>query len=133
LTAQVYSDWEAIVLDSGSTDGSWEFFKSIASVDPRFRLYQLPREGAYEALNRGMQLATGELVHFATCDDTMTPEFLASMVEALGRCADSGIAGCDVMLINQNGGPLSAQGLTRHLSRGAIKRLLPHGNMVSAF
>src|SRR5947207_5778905 len=133
LTAQVYSDWEAIVLDSGSTDGSWEFFKSIASVDPRFQLHQIPREGVYAALNRGMPLATGEFLHFATCDDTMAPEFLARMVETLGRCPDAGIAVCDVMLINQNGEPLSAQDLTGHLSRGAIKRLLAHGKIVSAF
>ena len=133
LKAQVYSDWEAIVLDSGSSDGSWEFFKSIASADPRFRLYQVPREGVYAALNRGMQLATGELLHFATCDDTMSQEFLARMVEALGQCSDAGIAVCDVMLINRNGNELSAQDLTGHLSRGAIKRLLAHGNVGSAF
>lgn len=133
LMAQVYSDWEAIVLDSGSTDGSWEFFKSIASVDPRFRLYQVPREGVYAALNRGMQLATGEFLHFATCDDTMSPEFLVKMVEALRECPDAGVAVCDVMLINRNGNELSAQDLTGHLSRGAIKRLLAHGNVGSAF
>src|SRR5256885_5430721 len=133
LLAQVYSDWEAIVLDSGSTDGSWEFFKSIASADPRFRLHQIPREGVYAALNRGMQLATGELLHFATCDDTMAPEFLTRMVETLGQCPDAGIAVCDVMLINRNGNALSAQDLAGHLSRGAIKRLLAHGNVGSAF
>jgi glycosyltransferase involved in cell wall biosynthesis len=133
LIAQVYSDWEAIVLDSGSSDGSWEFFKSIASADPRFRLYQVPREGVYAALNRGMQLATGELLHFATCDDTMSPEFLARMVEALGQRPDAGIAVCDVRLINRNGNELSAQDLTGHLSRGAIKRVLAHGNVGSAF
>jgi glycosyltransferase involved in cell wall biosynthesis len=133
LKAQVYSDWEAIVLDSGSSDGSWEFFKSIASADPRFRLYQVPQEGVYAALNRGMPLATGEFLHFATCDDTMSSEFLAKMVEALGQCPDAGIAVCDVMLINRNGNELSAQDLTGHLSRGAIKRLLAHGNVGSAF
>ena len=133
LVSQVYSDWEAIVLDSNSTDGSWEFFKSIASADPRFRLYQVPREGVYAALNRGMQLATGELLHFATCDDTMFPEFLARMVEALDQRPEAGIAVCDVMLINRNSNELSAQDLTGHLSRGAIKRLLAHGNVGSAF
>ena len=133
LTAQVYSDWEAIVLDSGSTDGSWEFFKSIASVDPRFRVYQIPREGVYAALNRGIQLATGEFLHFATCDDTMSPEFLARMVEALGQCPDAGIAVCDLRLINRNSDELSAQDLTGHLSKGAVKRLLAHGNVGSAF
>src|SRR5438132_13902087 len=74
LLAQVYIDWEAIVLDSGSTDGSWEFFKSIASADPRFQLHRIPREGVYAALNRGIPLATGEFLHFATCDATMAPE-----------------------------------------------------------
>jgi glycosyltransferase involved in cell wall biosynthesis len=133
LTAQVYSDWEAIVLDSGSNDGSWEFFKSIASADPRFRLYQVPQGGVYAALNRGMQLAAGELLHFATCDDTMSPEFLAKMVEALRECPDAGVAVCDVALINRNGAELSARDLTGHLSRGAIKRLLAHGNVGSAF
>src|ERR1700719_1177587 len=133
LMAQVYADWEAIVLDSGSTDGSWELFKSIASRDRRFRLYQIPQEGVYAALNRGMQLATGELLHFATCDDTMSPEFLARMVEALGQCPDAGIAVCDVRLINPNSNELSAQDLTGHLSRGAIKRLLAHGSVFSAF
>src|SRR5438105_10280166 len=76
LTAQVYSDWEAIVLDSGSTDGSWEFFQSIASVDPRFLLYQIPREGVDAALNRAIQLATGELHHFATFYATSSLYFM---------------------------------------------------------
>jgi glycosyltransferase involved in cell wall biosynthesis len=133
LKAQVYSDWEAIVLDSGSSDGSWEFFKSIASADPRFRLYHVPREGVYAAINRGLQLATGELLHFATCDDTMSPEFLARMVAALGQCPDAGIAVCDVILINRKSDELSAHDLAGHLSRGAIKRLLAHGNVGSAF
>src|ERR1700719_5379551 len=80
LMAQVYSDWEAIVLDSNSTDGSWEFFKSIASADPRFRLYQVPREGVYAALNRGMQLATGEVLPFSIRADTMSPGILDRIV-----------------------------------------------------
>ncbi len=42
LLAQTFSNWEAIVLDSHSTDGSWKVFKSIASTDSRFRLYQVP-------------------------------------------------------------------------------------------
>src|SRR5438270_1854327 len=133
LLNQTFTNWEAIVLDSGSTDGSWEFFKSIAPSDSRFRLLQVPREGVYAALNHGMQLVTGELLHFATCDDTMSPEFLVKMVEALGRRSDAGIAVCDVMLINRNGNELSSQDLTSHLSRGALEGLLGHGNVGRAF
>src|ERR1700682_1436260 len=111
LLAQTFTNWEAIVLDSYSNDGSWEFFQSVASTDPRFRLYQIPREGLYAALNRGIQLATGEFLHIATCDDTMSPEFLTEMLHALSCCPEAGIAACDALLINRDGKELSAQDL----------------------
>src|SRR4051812_14174622 len=95
ILAQTDPDWEAIVLDSHSTDGSWESFQSVAARDPRFRLYQVPPEGVYAALNRGIELATGEFLCVATCDDTMTAEFLAAMTEALARCPAAGIVACD--------------------------------------
>ena len=123
LLAQTFLDWEAIVLDSHSADGTWEFFQSIASEDSRFRLYQVPREGLYAALNRGIELATGEFVHFATCDDTMSPEFLADMVDAFTRCPQAGIAACDVYFINQEGHKLSGEDMSAYLSRGAIRIL----------
>jgi glycosyltransferase involved in cell wall biosynthesis len=91
ILTQTFSDWEAIVLDSYSTDGSWEFFTSIASTDPRFRLYQVPQDGLYAALNRGMELARGEFLHIATCDDTMAPEFLTEMLKACAQYPEAGI------------------------------------------
>src|ERR1700736_4078799 len=76
LLGQTYSNWEAIVLDGGSTDGSWELWQTIGSKDPHFQVHQLGREGGlYAALNRGMEKATGEFVHVATCDDTAAPDF----------------------------------------------------------
>jgi glycosyltransferase involved in cell wall biosynthesis len=133
LVKQTQTNWEAIVLDSYSTDGSWEFFKSIASADSRFRLCQIPRDGLYAALNRGMPLVTGEFLHIATCDDTMVPEFLTVMLEALAQCPEAGIAVCDVLLINSNGDELSSKDLTGRLSRRAIKILLSAGTVRSAF
>src|SRR5260370_8992549 len=79
LLTQSFSNWEAIVLDSHSSDGSWEFFKSIASTDSRFRLYQVPRDGLYAALNRGVHLSSGEFLHIATSYDTIAPELLPDM------------------------------------------------------
>jgi glycosyltransferase involved in cell wall biosynthesis len=124
LLKQTFRDWEAIVLDSCSTDGSWEFFQSIANNDSRFRLLQIPRQGLYAALNRGIELATGEFLHIATCDDTMTPEFLAEMLRSLSRCPEAGIAACDALLINRGGKELSAQDLVGRLSKRAAKNLL---------
>ena len=124
LLTQTFSNWEAIVLDSHSSDGSWEFFKSIASTDSRFRLYQVPRDGLYAALNRGMQLASGEFLHIATCDDTMAPEFLTDMLNAYAQCPGAGIAVCDLLFIDRNGDKLLPADLIGHLTVRATKDLL---------
>jgi glycosyltransferase involved in cell wall biosynthesis len=124
ILAQSFSDWEAIVLDSKSDDGSWEFFQSVASSDSRFRLYQVPRDGLYAALNQGMPLATGEFLHIATCDDTMLPEFLAALLEAFAICPEAGLAASDVALINRNGDPLTREDMAGCLSVKSISTLL---------
>ena len=124
LLAQTFSSWEAIVLDSHSTDGSWEVFKSIASTDSRFLLHQLPQDGLYAALNRGMELARGEFLHIATCDDTMAPEFLTEMLKACAQYPKAGIAVCDVLFIDRNGDKLLPADLIGHLTVRATENLL---------
>jgi glycosyltransferase involved in cell wall biosynthesis len=124
LLAQTFSNWEAIVLDSHSTDGSWEVFKSIASTDSRFRLYQVPQDGLYAPLNRGMELARGEFLHIATCDDTMAPEFLTEMLKACAQYPKAGIAVCDLLFIDRNGDKLLPADLIGHLTARATENLL---------
>ena len=133
LFNQTFTDWEAIVLDSQSTDGTWEFFKSIASTDPRFRLHQIPREGLYAALNRGLDLANGEFLHIATCDDTMAPEFLSEMLRAFSRCPEAGIAASDVLLIDRDGNELSRKDLHGRLTKRAARNLLNLSHVRAAF
>lgn len=129
LLEQTFANWEAIVLDSQSTDGSWDFFKSVAENDSRFRLHQIPREGLYAALNRGLELARGEFLHIATCDDTMASEFLAEMVDAFARCPEAGIAVCDCLLINQDGHELHARDMASRLSKRRRNNLLRSGTV----
>lgn len=129
LRNQTFTDWEAIVLDSNSIDGSWEFFKAAVETDSRFRLYQVPREGLYAALNRGLELATGEFLYIAPCDDTVAPEFFAQMLEAFGRCPDAGVAVCDCLFINQDGGELQGQDMAGRLSKRQIRNLLRSGTV----
>src|SRR3954451_16590598 len=106
IVDQTSADWETIVLDSGSSDGTWEYFQSIAARDPRFKLNQIPREGLYAALNRGIELATGEFLHVATADDSMSSDFFAQMLDALSNCPNAGIAACDLQFINREGSEL---------------------------
>ena len=124
ILAQGFSDWEAIVLDSYSDDGSWEYFRSVASQDSRFRLFQIPRDGLYAALNRGIALAEGQFLHIATCDDTMRPNLLEELLDAFDLYPQAGIAACDLSLITTSGTELTALDMEEYLPRKSIDNML---------
>jgi teichuronic acid biosynthesis glycosyltransferase TuaG len=80
LQAQTYTNWEAIVIDDGSNDGSPELLLSLTAGDPRFRLIlnTTPREiqGPYQARNTGLMVARGDLICFIDIDDQWLPDKL---------------------------------------------------------
>lgn len=84
IMAQTLGDWELIVCDSYSTDGSWEYFQQFMK-DPRLRLCQVPRAGVYAGFNECLQRARGEYVYIAPGDDTCRPELLEKLVTELER------------------------------------------------
>ena len=82
ILVQALTDWELIVCDSYSDDGTWEYLQQFKD-DPRVRLYQVPKEGLYAGWNECLRRCRGEYVYIATADDTMAPECLERMVAAL--------------------------------------------------
>lgn len=66
---QAHSDIEHIIIDGGSTDGTVELVKSYGDKINRF--ISEPDEGFYDALNKGINLATGEVVGFVNADDLL--------------------------------------------------------------
>jgi glycosyltransferase involved in cell wall biosynthesis len=84
ILSQTLADWELIVCDSFSSDGTWEYFQQFKQ-DPRVRLYQVPKEGLYAGWNECLRRCRGEYVYIATADDTCKPELLEKMVAALGK------------------------------------------------
>jgi glycosyltransferase involved in cell wall biosynthesis len=73
VLAQTYADWELVVVDDGSTDGT---FEKIANVDPRIRIIRQPNQGLAGARNTGMRSAAGDLVAFLDSDDEWLPHHL---------------------------------------------------------
>lgn len=93
VLAQQYADWELLLVDDGSTDGSAAICHSYAA-DPRIVVVLEPNSGAAAARNKGIAMARGEWVAFADSDDWMEPDMLGSMVDmALRNDADVVVCG----------------------------------------
>ena len=85
ILSQTHKEWEAILVDDGSTDGSGRIAEEYAQSDHRFRVIHKPNGGQSEARNVGMQHMRGEYLLFLDADDFMHPQLMALCVEAILR------------------------------------------------
>lgn len=102
ILVQTFTDWELIIVDSYSDDGAWELFQDYARQDTRIKISQAPRQGVYAGINECLKLAQGEYIYIATSDDTMTPECLEKMVNALEAYPECEICDSNVKIIDEN-------------------------------
>ena len=95
LRAQEYKNWELIVIDSGSTDGSVEL---IRQAHPRHFIQILPHDyKPGRVMNHGMQLARGDLAVFLNADATpQNASWLRPLVRGLQDPATAAVFGRQV-------------------------------------
>lgn len=85
VLAQTYDDWEHIIIDGASTDGTMDV---IRSYEPRYkgklRVVCEPDKGIYDAMNKGLAMATGEVLGTLNSDDIYhSPQVLEKIAAAL--------------------------------------------------
>ena len=73
VLAQTFTDWEAICVDDGSTDGSGAILDEYAAKDKRFRVIHQPNAGVSAARNKALDVAQGEWIWFVDADDVTVP------------------------------------------------------------
>lgn len=82
VQAQTFTDWEHVLVDDGSTDGSLELLQSAARQDARFRVLQSPRNvGPSTARNLALVAARARYIAFLDADDLWLPQKLARSIE----------------------------------------------------
>lgn len=76
VIAQTFEDWEAILVNDGSKDGSLAICQEYAAKDERIKVIEKPNGGPSSARNRGLDEARGEYVYFMDADDWVEKNFL---------------------------------------------------------
>ena len=85
LLAQTHGVWEAIIVDDGSSDASGEIAGRYAARDPRIRVVGQASAGVSVARNTGIAEAGYDWLLFLDADDTIAPQHLQRMTEALAE------------------------------------------------
>jgi glycosyltransferase involved in cell wall biosynthesis len=99
---QTFKDYEIIVIDDGSTDGTAKILKSYDN-SIIYHSYQ-PNRGAAYARNRGIEMSRGNYIAFLDSDDFWKPEKLKKQVDFFQQHPDFGVVAtqCSVNMIDDN-------------------------------
>ena len=104
LLAQTYRDFELIISDNASTDGTEAICRDRAARDPRIRYYRSEtNRGAMWNFNRVVELARGEYFKWAAHDDVHEPTYLERCVEALDTHGDVALSCTKLIDIDDHG------------------------------
>ena len=119
ILAQTFSDFELVVSDNASTDGTWEALQRYAA-DPRVRLTRLASTiPAAENFNHVTDLATGEFVKLVCADDVLYPDNLEVLVKELTAHPSALLAVSSRDVIDATGQDSVAQPRVGRTARGS--------------
>ena len=81
VRAQDFDDWELLIVDDGSRDGTAAIAEKLAAEDPRIRVFRLPsNSGAARARNHAIGQAKGRYLAFLDADDEWSPQKLSRQI-----------------------------------------------------
>ncbi len=121
IVAQTLVDWELIICDGFSSDGSWEILNHFALHTPNCIAFQ-SRASLYDAWNQCIARASGEYIYIATSDDLVDPRALQLMSAALNDHPDCGICQISLCYIDEHGDLLDS---TQQWATGRLSAYLP--------
>ena len=99
VLAQDYKNWEHLVIDGGSTDGTLDLLRSYTHL----RWVSEKDRGHYHAMNKGIDRASGEIVGILNADDCYRPGALSKVAGAFSQHPDWGALFGDIVYVDGRG------------------------------
>ena len=125
ILAQSFADFELIIINDGSTDGSGAILRKLAARDARIVLIERPNDGYVSALNKGIEMARADLVARMDADDVAMPERFALQHARMVQEPELAVLSSFIRVIDKAGNtirlgeyPLTPKATARHLVRG---------------
>lgn len=81
LLKQEYTNWEAVVIDDGSVDNTFEVVNSFINQDNRVTYYYQSNTGLSAARNKGIEISKGKYITFLDADDLFSPRKIKIQIE----------------------------------------------------
>ncbi len=92
VAAQTYKEFEYIIVDGASTDGGVEVIKSFESKFGHLKWVSEPDSGIYNAMNKGIRMASGDYIQILNSGDSLAKEDVTErMLSALGETGDPSV------------------------------------------
>lgn len=107
ILSQTFSDFEFVIINDGSADGSSAILRKYYKQDSRIRLVEQQNQGLTRSLNFGLRLARGKYIARMDADDFSMPKRLEIQVDYLDNHPRCVAVGSEVMLVDPEGWPIS--------------------------
>lgn len=106
ILSQTYENFEFIIIDDDSTDKSLQILEEYALKDKRIKILTQANKGMIVALNKGLEIASGDYVARMDADDISLPERFEKQTQYLEKHSECVAVGCKILLIDRSDMPI---------------------------